>query len=272
MGFLSAHCLLEKIAGYCLFLATFVFMTVNGAMAAPQYMWPGAGDHASASLKMRITPPHGYERVPVKEGSFAEWLRNLPVRPEQTPVRLYDGRLRATQNRHVAVIDIDTGKRDLQQCADAIIRLRAEYLLSVGKARDIAFNYTSGKRVRYRGSARDRKAFSRYMTGVFAYAGTYSLERELRKVDLKDMRIGDVFIKGGFPGHAMIVADMVRHVETGEKRFLLIQSYMPAQDIHVVKAPAFWHNSPWYEFPANDGELVTPDWIFKVDTLHRFAN
>ena len=272
MGFLSADRLLKLIAGSSLVLPTLISMMIDGATAAPRYTWPGAGAHASGSLRERVAPPRGYERVTVKEGSFAEWLRNLPVRPEQTPVRLYDGRLRATQDRHVAVIDIDTGKRNLQQCADAIMRLRAEYLLSVGKARDIAFNYTSGKRVRYRGNSRDRKAFRRYMTGVFAYAGTYSLERELRKVDLKDMRIGDVFIKGGFPGHAMIVADMVRHRETGEKRFLLIQSYMPAQDMHVVKVPGFGNTSPWYEIPDSNGELVTPDWIFKADTLHGFAS
>lgn len=248
-----------------------VFSSEPGA-AAPQYVWLGASDNVSESLQDRIAPPRGYERLPVEEGSFAEWLRNLPVRPHGTPVRLYDGRLRATQDRHAAVIDIDTGKRNLQQCADAIMRLRAEYLLSIGKARDIAFNYTNGRRVRYRGGARDRKAFSRYMTGVFAYAGTYSLEKEMRKVDLSDMQIGDVFIKGGFPGHAMIVADMVRHTETGEKRFLLIQSFMPAQDMHVVKVPGMWNTSPWYEVPASEGELVTPDWIFKADTLRRFAN
>jgi len=271
MGLLSAHRLL--ITGLALIVPALIPILADGAKAAPQYTWPGAGDHASGSLKDRIAPPDGYERVPVEAGSFAEWLRNLPVRPEQTLIHLYDGRLRATQDRHVAVIDIDTGKRNLQQCADAIMRLRAEYLLSAGKARDIAFNYTDGKRVRYRGNTRDRKAFRRYMTGVFAYAGTYSLERELRKVDLRDIRIGDVFIKGGFPGHAMIVADMAQQKQTGEKRFLLIQSFMPAQDMHVVKVPGFWNNtSPWYEIPASDGELITPDWIFPPKTLHRFAD
>jgi hypothetical protein len=260
------------IAAFALAVPALTTVLSEAGASAPQYVWPGAGDNATESLKDRIAPPRGYERVPVEEGSFAEWLRNLPVRPEGTPVRLYDGRLRATQDRHAAIIDIDTGKRNLQQCADAIMRLRAEYLLSIGKAREIAFNYTDGRRVRYRGGARDRKAFNRYMTGVFAYAGTFSLEKELRRVDLSDMRIGDVFIKGGFPGHAMIVADMARHSQTGEKRFLLIQSFMPAQDMHVVKVPGFWNASPWYEMPASDGELVTPDWTFKANTLRRFAN
>jgi hypothetical protein len=63
---------------------------------------------------------------------------------------------------------------------------------------------------------------------VLAYAGTYSLEHELKPVPLGDIEIGDVFVKGGFPGHAVLVADMVENSATGEKRFLLIQSYMPA--------------------------------------------
>lgn len=153
----SARYLSRKINGFSLLLAAMISLNMIGAMAEPQYTWQEANDHTSGSLKERVSPPRGYERVPVKEDSFEEWLRNLPVRPEQTPVRLYDGRLRGTQDRHVAVIDIDTGKRNLQQCADAIMRLRAEYLLSVGKAGTIAFNYTSGKRVRYRGQGNRMK-------------------------------------------------------------------------------------------------------------------
>ena len=72
------------------------------------------------------------------------------------------------------------------------------------------------------------------MDVVFAWAGTYSLERELKPAALADIAAGDVFIKGGFPGHAVLVADVVENRTTGEKRFLLLQSYMPAQDIHVL--------------------------------------
>ena len=177
--------------------------------AAPRYLWrAGPEPQAAATLAGRIPPPAGFERAPVPPGSFAEWLRNLPLSADGTPVRLYDGRLKWSQDKHVAVIDIDTGTRDLQQCADAVMRLRAEYLLASGRARDIAFNDTEGKRLAFRGSAGDRKAFQRYMIQVFSYAGTYSLEREMVRVTPAGMRIGDVFIKGGFPGHAVLVVDM----------------------------------------------------------------
>ena len=107
-----------------------------------------------------------------------------------------------------------------------------------GRKSEIGFTY-DGKRHAFSSSrSDDYAAFRKYMNLVFAYAGTYSLEHELKPAPLADIAIGDVFIKGGFPGHAVLVADMVENPATGEKRFLLIQSYMPAQEMHVLKNPA----------------------------------
>ena len=261
---------IRAIGAFILLVACVLTLGTHHIEAAPRYLWQGKNSHSVDTLQERVAPPAGFERIPAQPGSFAEWLRNLPLRPPHTPVRLYDGRLRYTQDRHVAVIDIDTGKRNLQQCADAIMRLRAEYLLASGRPRDIAFNYTNGKRVAYRGKASNRKAFRRYMIGIFAYAGTYSLEREMKPVSLADMKIGDVFIKGGFPGHAVLVVDLVQNSRTGEKRFLLMQSFMPAQDMHILKNPRSADGTPWYKLPDPEGQLITPDWIFKAKTLRRF--
>jgi hypothetical protein len=106
------------------------------------------------------------------------------------------------------------------------------------------------------------------MDQVFAYAGTYSLDRELDGARIADIRPGDVFIKGGFPGHAVLVADVVEN-ESGEKRFLLMQSYMPAQEIHVLKNPAATDGSPWYGTDFGP-VLVTPEWTFSKDQLKRW--
>ena len=240
--------------------------------AAPHYLWRAEPTtQGRATLAGRISAPAGFERIPVLPGSFGEWLRNLPLSPEGTPVRLYDGRLKASQQHHVAVIDIDTGTKDLQQCADAVMRLRAEYLLASGRARDIAFNDTDGKRLAFHGNPGDRKAFQRYMIQVFSYAGTYSLERELLRVPLAGMRIGDVFIKGGFPGHAVLVVDMASNA-AGETRFLLAQSYMPAQDMHILKDPKSQDGTAWYRAPKASEELITPEWVFQTSQLRRFKD
>jgi Domain of unknown function (4846) len=278
------------LTGLALALAVWLGVAADATpvRAASPYPWLISAP-AQETLSQRIAPPPGFERLPVAAGSWGAWLRGLPMKPASAPVMLFDGRPKARQDVHAAVVDIDVGKRDLQQCADAVMRLRAEWLYAQGRLGDIAFDYTGGGRVPFsrfikgerpgesgkswtsgKATGDDYAAFKRYMVQVFIYAGTYSLSRELKPVlRIADMQIGDVFIKGGFPGHAVLVADMVRNSTTGEHRFLLLQSYMPAQDVHVLKNLNSADGSPWY--PSNfSGELATPEWLFPVDSLKRW--
>ena len=78
-----------------------------------------------------------------------------------------------------------------------------------------------------------------------------------------------MFIQGGFPGHAMLVADVARNAQ-GKRVFLLIQSYMPAQNMHVVNNPSDDKLSPWYS-ATDAGKLVTPEWTFERSDLKRFS-
>ncbi len=238
------------------------------ALAAPGYAWQFAP--GEQTLEQRFTPPPGFVRTAAAPGTWAAWLRGLPMKAANAPVLIYTGAQKWRQDVHAAVIDIDVGKRDLQQCADAIMRLRAEWLFAANRKQEIRFNDTEGKRLSF-SARRDSgyASFRKYMDYVFAYAGTYSLERELKPVSLATLQTGDVFIKGGFPGHAVLVADVVENAQTGEKRFLLVQSYMPAQEMHVLKNPAAADGSPWYA-AAFEGDLVTPEWRFAAGSLRRW--
>ena len=250
-------------------LAVFLLLDPYALQAAPpRYAWSFAAE--AETLEQRIPVPPGFTRAPVPPESWAAWLRRLPMKPAGAPVLTFTGARKWRQDVHVAVVDIDVGNRDLQQCADAIMRLRAEWLYASGRKGEIGFNDTEGKRLGF-STRRDQSypSFRKYMDYVFAYAGTYSLERELRRVDAAALAIGDVFIKGGFPGHAVLIADLAENAETGEKRFLLVQSYMPAQEMHVLKNPAAADGSPWY--PATfDGDLITPEWKFAAGALRRW--
>ena len=258
------------------------------AAAEPVYAWSPPG-RVLEPLSARFSVPTGFTRVAVEPGSFAEWLRALPLRPPGAPVLLHSGQPKARQDVHAAVIDIDTGPRDLQQCADAIMRLRAEYQFSQGRLSEIGFNATSGERMpfsRWASGERPQLAgnriqwtsraaadssypnFRRYLDFVFSYAGTTSLEREMKRVPVAQLLAGDVFIKGGFPGHAVLVLDVAINA-AGEKRFLLAQSFMPAQDMHVLKNPAASDGSAWYSLVAS-AEFVTPEWTFARESLKRF--
>ena len=241
------------------------------------------------TVQERIKVSEGYERVKVDGNSYGQYLRNLPLKPHGSKVKLYNGEIKK-KDVYVAVLDIDVGDRDLQQCADAVIRLRAEYLYRQGLYKKIHFNFTNGfeadypiwmngSRITVEGNkaswvkkakySNEYSSFRKYLDMVFAYARTLSLSKEMKKVSLEDMQIGDVFLKGENPGHTVILLDMAEKRSTKEKIFIIAQSYMPAQDIHILKNQQDKDLSPWY--PVNFGDtLSTPEWQFKKDQLMRF--
>ena len=223
-----------------------------------------------------IPLPPGYERIPAAVNSFTNWLRSVPLKKNRT-VYLYNGMPKRNQEAQFLVLDFNvtpgstangTGNQDLQQCADAVMRLRAEYLFARQRWNEIIFKDNSGRAYCYRGG-NDRQAFDNYLRNVFAWCGTASLEKQLKRVAcLDEIQPGDVLIKGGFPGHAVLVMDVALN-RRGNKIYLLAQSYMPAQDIHVLRNPSSPHNSPWYEV-ADNQSIITPEWIFYPNQLRRW--
>jgi len=236
-----------------------------------------------------IPLPAGYKRVDQPTGSFGDWLRKMPLKNDKT-VYLYNGEKKPNQGAQYAVLDISVGSKDLQQCADAVMRLYAEYKYSRAEYQQISFNATDGTAMDYsswmkgyrfvtKGNrlqkvlsaapSSGRSTFDNYLQVVFSYAGTLSLSKELLQVnDTRNITPGYVFIKGGSPGHAVIVLDVAYNAKTGDKIFMLAQSYMPAQDIHVLNNPVVT-NSPWYT-AAISSKLYTPEWIFDKDELKKF--
>lgn len=235
-------------------------ITISGAILPRIYYqayWERIGD---------IPTPIGYKRITVMDESFPAWLRSIPLKKDNR-VFLYNGELKENQSAQFLVLDIPVGKKDLQQCADAVMRLRAQFLFDKKRFGEISFADNSGKKYQYLTSGRG--SFEQYLEKVFAYCGTLSLEKQLKKVpDLSKMQAGDVLIKGGFPGHAVIVVDLAVH-STGKKIYLLAQSYMPAQDIHILRNPISNELSPWYEL--DDKQLIhTPEWVFQPGQLRKW--
>jgi hypothetical protein len=246
-------------------------------------------NESGSTIAERIDVPEGFERILAEEESFEMYLRSFPLKPHGSEVKYYNGNTKSAKV-YIAVLAIDVGDRDLQQCADAVMRLRAEYLYSIAEFDKIHFNFTNGFRAEYAkwvqgyrvaingndtswvkrtGAAEDYESFRKYLDMVFAYAGTASLSKEMQQTSIEDMKIGDVFIKGGSPGHCVIVVDMAEKKETGQKLFLLAQSYMPAQDIHILKNPQNDEGNPWYSLEPGES-LDTPEWDFTTEQLKRF--
>ena len=240
----------------------------------------------ATTIKDRYSTPIGFERTDVEESSFGEFLRNQKLKAYGEKVLYYDGREKIKKNVYDSVFDVDIGNRDLHQCADAIMLLRAEYLYSLEKYEDIKFNFVSGFKAEYKKWMEGNRikvdgnvanyykatdflntyeSFRKYMDMVFAYSGTLSLNQELQSIAINEMRIGDVFIVGGSPGHAVILVDMAENT-SGDKVFMLAQSYMPAQETQLLINPNNKTISPWYSL--KDAErLITPEWEFDLENL-----
>ena len=231
---------------------------------------------AGTTVQERFRVPGNHRRRAAKQGSFAYYLRHLPLKPHGALVLYHDGMVKQNRNIYSAVVDIEIGHKDLVQCADAVMLLRGEYLFRQGEYDRIHFNFVrDGKPRHYRnwGGPRDsHENFRRYMDHVFTYANTRSLAGELAMADFRNMEIGHVFIQTGNPyGHAVIIVDLAVDERSGRKVFLLAQSYMPAQEIQVLENPGDREMSPWYRSDF-EGFLETPEWVFLKGDLRRFRD
>ncbi len=287
------------MTGYCyLFFgrAVHLFKCYFGALfytalsACAQPVSPNIVHPEGTDVASRFAVPAGYVRTNCETTTFAYYLRHLPLKDPTARVHYYNGQEKPNHSVAAAVVDISVGKRDLQQCADAVIRLRAEYLYEQKQYSRIHFNFTNGFRADYATWAKGNRikvdgnkvswypsggedysypAFFRYLETIFTYAGTLSLSKELKTTSCSDLQAGDVWIQGGSPGHAVIVVDVAVNPANGNKIYLLAQSYMPAQDIHVLNNPNNSKISPWYELQC-DHPIYTPEWTFRPENLKRF--
>lgn len=245
-------------------------------------------------LDGRFPTPDGYERVDVEPDSYGAFMRGLPLFEGRTTVRSFSGQ--ALSSPAAAVVALDIGSRDLQQCADTIIRLHAEYLWKRERRDELAYHFTSGDKTRWvdwRAGERyvvsgsevervdraemddSRQQFEKWLDTVFQYAGTQSLRHDSEPVE-DQVEPGDFYVDPGSPGHAVVVLDVVVDDE-GNRLGLLGQGFIPAQELHVIR-----HGGPnvvdgvWFRLPDPSGDapghLDTPSWEpFSADQVRRFV-
>ena len=239
-----------------------------------------------------ISLPKGFKNVETADSSYANWLLDIRLKEHNT-VYLFNGALKGNQFVQFGVLDINIGKKDLIQCADAAIKLRADFLVAYKRYDEIKFTATSGDEISFarwlqgtRWKERSGKLvpytvyknprnitdeYISFMEFVFAYCGTYSLSKQLKPVtSIASIRPGDVFVQGGFPGHAVTVMAVARNT-AGKTIFLLSQGYMPAQDIHILKNYVEPELSPWYSLESIY-PLYTPEWQFASGSLKRWRS
>jgi hypothetical protein len=259
-----------------------------------QYNWLEPLAYNSAStLFSRFKIPDKFICERKDSESMTEWLLGLPLFPDGAQVHLYTGELKGYQGAHAAVINIDVSDQDLQQGIYAVIRLRAEYLFATKQFDKIVFasvdslhldylQYLKGKRIIIQGNKTsvnyygkkyadpaDHHVFLLFMDDVFRYAEASAIYNEMKTVAPDSIEPGDVFIHVGNAGHAVMVVSVAKNPGTGEKIFMLAQSYRPAQQMHVLKNDFNKNISPWYVLHSKS-KLITPEYVFDWGELKRF--
>jgi hypothetical protein len=231
-------------------------------------------------LESRFPVPAGYHRVPLTKGSFGEWLRRLPVTKGKAVVRSFNGRL--LRAPAAAVVPLDIGSGDVQQCADSVLRLHAEFQWKRGAADELSIHFTSGdesnwkawregerfeiagsrvKRTQNKAVNNTHIEFRKWLQHSFLYAGTRSLKLDSTAVPLTEaLQPGDFFASPGSPGHAVIILD-VAHAPGKPPVALLGQGFMPAQSFHVLEDRGAHMIDGWFVLPDGpDGQLINPSW------------
>ncbi len=257
---------------------------VASIITAPDYINTN-GD----SIMTRVVVPKGYKRVPYSVGSFQEYLRNYKLKSYGSKIINYDNSEYFAQNWHEAILEVPVPSNGLQQCADALMRIRSEYLWKQDRKDEIGFNFTSGhycswskyaegfrpkikgNKVTFHKTAvpnHSKTNFYKYLNLIYMYAGTLSMHSELQKITIEDIRIGDMLVKPGSPGHIEIIVDEIIN-EQGDKMYLLAQGNTPAQSVCLLKNFDDTTISPWYTFTKNE-PVYTPSYNFDQPRFIRF--
>jgi hypothetical protein len=261
-------------------------------------VYPWLGDDRDfpkpdASLEARFPAPPGYKRVKVEPGSFAEWLRGLPMAAEGTPVKSFDGKetLAGDDDYLAGVVAIDTGTPDLQQSSDVIVRLHAEYHWSRGEKDQISYRsatrlsmpfsrWEKGQRLIPNGpnvfwvikskpaGDVDHAEFRRYLDAVFNWGNSSSLSTRSEPVAAESLRAGDFFLQSQEPNHVAVVLD-IADKPSGERVALLGQARNPAESIHVVRPGKA---TPWFSVRPPVPVLTPHSKALKWSDLRRMAS
>ncbi len=243
----------------------------------------------SLTIVSRVNVPRYYKRVVHAKGSFEDYIRNYKLKRFGTKIINYDHSEYFWQGGHIGILEVFVPENGLQQCADALIRIRSEYLWDNNRKDEIGFNFTSGhycswskyaegyrpkikgNKVTFHKTASQNKSkenFHKYLNLIYMYSGTLSLYNELESVKAKDLKIGDMLIIGGSPGHIVMLADEAINTK-GEKLFLLFQGNTPAQSVHLVKNLEDSEISPWYRL-ENDAVIPVSNYTFSKARFVRF--
>ena len=246
------------------------------------------------TIESKFAIPDGFEREVVSD--YHKWVISQPLK-EENKVLYHNGDEKPNYDIWAAVFDYDLGTHEYHQCADASMYLNARYNWESKNFFKLAFHSCSGDLINYEdylkgasynlinnGQNLDTKIypensrtdnlnnFEKWIIKVWAWANTWSLinRNDVESINIMNLRPGDIFIEAGaqcnIMGHAISVVDIIINKETGNKKYMLAQSYIPGQEQQVLLNQET--GNVWYDL--NEDDIITPEWSFVSTDLKRF--
>ena len=222
-------------------------------------------------------PSNNYHRIKTETNSFAEWLRELPLNSTGSSVCNYRGGVfKDNADTSVAfVVDLDINGRKLEQCMDILVRLYAEYLWAEKRIENFMLplpggywlkwkDWNKGFRPVFKGidvkmvlSAKPGKSikiYKTYLNLVYSESHTQQFYHAYQSVERTKVQIGDVIIKKGTKGHAIMIVDLARN-EHGDIIALIGNGDTPACQFFLLNYRA---DSPWVPLNFDQETLDLP--------------
>lgn len=243
------------------------------------------------NIETKFTLDEDYERT--YNDDYSVFLREFPLKKTNV-VKYHHGGNKYNDNIWAAVFDYDIGTGNLHQCADAVIFMRAQYLYTKGLIERLQYTFVSGFKAKYldylsyqykvdgnkvslvlrnEKLKENQETFKKWLKQIWMYSNTWSIEKfDSYEVGLLDIKPGDFFIRSYPPpqyGHAVKVVDVVSD-SRGFKKVMLSQSYMPAQENHILINPL--NNGVWFKISSSTKVIKTPEYTFYSNELRRFIN
>ena len=189
--------------------------------------------HSQTIIGEISLPSNDYERIAIEQNSFAEYLRNLPLKNKGSEVIDYRGGVfKSSSDTSVAfIVDMDIKGRRLEQCMDILVRIYAEYLWVVNQVDNLILplpggywlkwqDWNAGLRPFFKGinvsmiksdqPDSSYNAYRTYLNTVYSESHTQQFYHAYQTVDREKVQIGDIIIKKGTKGHAIMIVDMAK--------------------------------------------------------------
>ncbi len=237
-----------------------------------------------------INPPAGFHRVEIRKNSFAEWLRNLQLKPPESPVVDFRGKIFKSKDDTTvaAVIDWEIKGRRFDQCMDILVRFYAEYLWDKEELEKLNLplpgkqslkwtDWEKGFRPKFKGINFDlvksekynssKKNYNKFLNLVFAESHTQQFYYAYSVIEKQNVQVGDFIVKRGVKGHAVMIVDLAIDPE-GNLVALIGQGDTPACEFYLLN---YKKDDPW--IPLDFSKEIIPLPINKKmtwDGLRRF--